>query len=202
VVAISCKWWDTLYGAVELARLVRRRLPKVTLVAGGQTATYFAEDLVLKSDFDAVVVAGCRVMASGRPSPALAHRVRRAVALYEAGHARRLVFTGGVGDFPPSEARAAADLAISLGVPASAIVLEDRSTSTEENARFAAELIGADASILVVSSAYHVFRCERVFGRHFAQVTGAGAIENPRPRIRGALREVLAVLSYGVLGRL
>lgn len=55
VVAISCKWWDTLYGAVELARLVRRRLPKVTLVAGGQTATYFAEDLVLKSDFDAVV---------------------------------------------------------------------------------------------------------------------------------------------------
>jgi radical SAM superfamily enzyme YgiQ (UPF0313 family) len=56
LVAISCKWWDTLYGAVELARLIRRRAPGVRLVCGGQTATFFAEDLVQKTDFDAVVL--------------------------------------------------------------------------------------------------------------------------------------------------
>ena len=55
VVAISCKWWDTLFGAVELARLVRERAPGVKLVTGGQTATYFAQDLVAKTEFDAVV---------------------------------------------------------------------------------------------------------------------------------------------------
>lgn len=55
VIAISCKWWDTLYGAVELARLIRKRVPYIKLVCGGQTATYFAQDIVAKTDFDAVI---------------------------------------------------------------------------------------------------------------------------------------------------
>lgn len=55
VIAISCKWWDTLYGAVELARLIRQRAPHVKLVTGGQTATYFAQDIVKKTEFDAVI---------------------------------------------------------------------------------------------------------------------------------------------------
>ncbi|OED36069.1 hypothetical protein AB833_28715 [Chromatiales bacterium (ex Bugula neritina AB1)] len=55
IIAISCKWWDTLFGAVELARLIRRRAPSVTLVAGGQTATYFARHLVQKTEFDVVI---------------------------------------------------------------------------------------------------------------------------------------------------
>ncbi|MEM6954809.1 MAG: YdcF family protein [Myxococcota bacterium] len=151
--------------------------------------------------YDAIVVAGCRVMASGRPSPALAQRVRRAVALYEEGRAETLGCTGGVGDHPPSEASAAADFAEELGVPRHAMVLEERSTSTDENARFAHEAIG-DGRVLVVTSAYHVFRCERVFGRYFDAVDGAGALEAFSPRTRGALREVFATVAYALLGRL
>ncbi len=44
-VAISCKWWDTLFGATEVARLVRRYYPEVQIVTGGQTATSFAQEL-------------------------------------------------------------------------------------------------------------------------------------------------------------
>ena len=152
--------------------------------------------------FDAIVVAGCRVMEDGEPSPALAHRVRKAVSLWRDGTAPLLVFTGGVGQHPPSEAEASARLAESLGVPRSAMQLEEHSTSTEENARLAAELIGADQRIVVVSSAYHVFRCKRVFGRHFAEVSGAGAVESAYPRVTGAIREVTAVVAYAILGRL
>ena len=55
IVAISCKWWDTLYGAIELARFVKSVAPEVKCVAGGQTATSFADDIVEKTDFDAVI---------------------------------------------------------------------------------------------------------------------------------------------------
>ena len=152
--------------------------------------------------FDAIVVAGCRVDPNGRASLTLARRTRHAVALFERGVAPKLVFTGGVGDYPPSEAEAAAVIARRAGVPGSAIVLEDRSTSTEENARFAAELIGEDARIVVVSDAYHIFRSQRVFRRYFAEVVGSGSLGPRSIRARGALREVLAVGIYGALGRL
>lgn len=153
-------------------------------------------------EFDVIVVAGCRVLESGAPSIALRRRVRVAVRLWKNGVAPQVVFTGGVGDHPPSEAEAAAQFAESLGVPRSAMHLESRSTSTEENARFAAEELGSDKRVVVVSSAYHVFRCERVFARHFDEVVGTGGIESAWPRSRGAIREVFALASYAVLGRL
>lgn len=152
--------------------------------------------------YDAIVVAGCRVMPDGLPSTDLARRIDRAVEHYHQGLADTLVFTGGVGAASVSEAEASARHAERLGVPREAMVLEARSTSTEENARFAAELVGRDARILVVSSAYHVFRCERVFGRHFSSVRGSGSVGNLGPRLEGALREVTALSAYAVLGRL
>ena len=53
--AISCKWWDTVYGAVEVAQYIRQHHPQVKLVTGGQTATSFAEEIVHKTVFDAVI---------------------------------------------------------------------------------------------------------------------------------------------------
>lgn len=53
--AISCKWWDTVYGATQVAEQIRRDHPQVKLVTGGQTATSFAEDLLTRTAFDAVV---------------------------------------------------------------------------------------------------------------------------------------------------
>jgi uncharacterized SAM-binding protein YcdF (DUF218 family) len=152
--------------------------------------------------YDAIVVAGCRVLPDGTPSLALQRRTEAAVALWRAGVAPRILFTGGVGDSPPSEALAASRYAETLGVPAQAMVLEDRSTSTAENARFAAETIGAHHRVVVVTDTYHVFRAERVFGRAFAEAEGVGSMARLDVRVRGALREVLAVGSYAVHGQL
>lgn len=152
--------------------------------------------------YDAIVVAGCRVDPGGQPSRALKRRTRLALDLWREGRAPKIVFTGGVGTFPPSEARAAADFALYLGLPADAAVLEDKSTSTEENAIHAAEVFGADARVLVVTDTYHVLRAERVFGRHFATSHGVGSRSLPSVRFRGALREVLAVGWYGLTGKM
>lgn len=155
---------------------------------------------------DAVVVAGCRVDPGGVPSPCLAARVDRGVALYEAGVAPLLVFTGGVGDNPPSEAAVAADRARSLGVPAAAIHTEERSTSTEENARYAATLTNPNGQrlerVVVVSDTWHTHRVARVFRRYFPTVATVGVHSPTGPRVLGALREVLALVYYAALGRL
>ncbi len=154
-----------------------------------------------RETFDAIVVCGCRVHRDGRASPALARRARLAAALHRRGLAPILVTTGGVGTPPPSEARAAAEIAMREGVPEHAIVLEERSTSTEENAREAARLVDAQR-VLVVTDAYHVFRAERVFRRYFDHAVAVGTTGSPGARARGALREVTALTAYALLGRL
>ncbi len=151
--------------------------------------------------FDAIVVLGCRVRSDGTASPTLARRARHAAALHRRGLAPIVVFTGGVGTYPPSEARAAAAVARADGLPEDAIVLEERSTSTEENAREAARLIDA-ARVVVVTDAYHAFRAERVFRRHFASAVAVGSRGPRSARVRGALREVTAVAAYALLRRL
>ncbi|MEM9071940.1 MAG: YdcF family protein [Myxococcota bacterium] len=163
---------------------------------------YGGRSLDPAAKFDAIVVAGCRAMPDGTPSMALRRRIERAVELWNAGMAPQIVFTGGVGDAPLSEASVSATYAESLGVPRSAMLLEERSTSTNENARFAAELLPREVAIIVVSDAYHVYRCERVFGRHFESVRGVGSYGDTWPRIKGAVREVVAVAAYAALGRL
>ena len=152
--------------------------------------------------WDAIVVLGSRVFPPRTPGTAMTARVTRAAELFHEGRAELVVLTGGVGDAGVAESEVAAELAESLGVPRDAMVLERESTSTEGNARFAAEVIEG-RRVLIVTDAYHVFRSERVFARYFDEVHGVGTV-NPRwwPRIRGALREVIAIAGYGLQGRL
>lgn len=156
--------------------------------------------------YDVIIVAGCRVDPNGQPSLALQRRTRLAVELWSQGRAPVIVFTGGVGTFPPSEARAAADYATQQGLPPEAAVLEERSTSTEENARFAASLLQdlglAHGRALLVTDGYHTFRARRVFAQRFAEVDAVGSQPSWSVRTRGALREVFAVLWYGATGKL
>ena len=151
--------------------------------------------------WDAIVVPGCAVRPDGTPSLALQRRVQHAGSAYEKGMAPRIVTTGGVGRYPPSEASVAAAFAVSLGVPKEALLEESMSCSTRENAAMAAELqIDGKPiynwNILVLSDGYHAWRCHRLFKRHFAQVTARGSVPGPRLRIRGALREVASILKF------
>jgi len=183
--------------------LWRRLLIGITLIWLGAAVTLdtYGRRATAAETWDAIVVAGCRVMPDGQPSHALEARTRKAVDLWRQGLAPVIVFTGGVGDTPPAESVAASNLALTLGVPTTALVLESTSASTEENARYASGILGG-GRIIVVSDAYHVFRCERVFARYFDEVRGAGALSPIWPRTRGAFREVAAVGYYAVKGRL
>ncbi|MEM8863434.1 MAG: YdcF family protein [Chloroflexota bacterium] len=109
---------------------------------------------------DAAIVLGAGVF-RGRPSPVLRSRIDHAVQLYEAGTVDRIVFTGGIGrNGTLSEAEVSANYAIARGVDPNDVLLEDKSTSTIENLRFAQE-IGEAAGLndyLIVSTPYHMLR--------------------------------------------
>ena len=153
--------------------------------------------------FDFIVVLGCRVLPNGLPCETLVRRAERAAELFHAGFADAVLATGGVGEDSGgvSEAEAIRTLLVDRGVPMERVLLEDRSTTTLENAAFSAALVGG-ASMLVVTDSYHALRAERVFRRHFPEAYAVGATPRPRIRVKGALREVFALARYRALGRI
>ena len=139
---------------------------------------------------DAIVVLGCGILPDGSPSGHLVRRVERGVALWRQGLAPVVVMTGG-GE--PSEAEAAVRHASRLGLPASVTILEDRSRTTEENARYCAELVEAQR-VLVVTDSYHVLRSGWIFGRFFPWIGTSAVIAPGLARYRNAMREILAIV--------
>ena len=144
--------------------------------------------------FDAIVVAGAQVWRGGKPSKALERRTLAAVELFKAGHAPRLVLTGGLGQHAPPAAQAAAELARAHGIPESAIVIEDRSLTTLENAAFSRELIGP-GRVLVVTDAYHVLRCEIIYAHYFPEARLVGVPLGRHAPVLDSLREVAALVA-------
>lgn len=111
---------------------------------------------------DVVVVLGAGLVGE-RVSALLAARLDRGLQLALAGGADAIVCSGGQGaDEVISEAAAMARY-LSGKVPEyMRVILEDSSTTTEENLRFSSQLITADvnpnAQVVVATSNYHVLR--------------------------------------------
>ncbi len=117
---------------------------------------------------DAIVVLGSRVYPGGRPGPSLTRRAAHAAALYAQGLAPLIICTGGQGDATvPSEASVACGLIAAAGVPPEALLLEDQSHSTEQNALYTAALLQprSAVTVLVVSDSYHLYRAALLFRR-------------------------------------
>lgn len=145
--------------------------------------------------YDAIVVPGARVHADGRPSPAFARRLQRAVERYQAGLAP-VVLVSGAGPGPEPEGRVGTRFAAELGVPEEALLAELFAGSTAENARLCAELVAG--RVWVVTCDFHVWRCRRLFAPHFAEVhvEGVAGSQWLRPR----LREAVSIAKYVVRG--
>lgn len=150
---------------------------------------------------DVLVVLGARVLPGGMPGGALRARVEHAAALYHAGVAPRLLLSGGVGEHGPSEARVARALAVGLGVPESACLLEEESHSTRDNARLSVRALRAAGltRAVVVSDPYHLLRARQLFRREGLEVGTSPALRTGRHlslphRVKWTLREALALL--------
>jgi uncharacterized SAM-binding protein YcdF (DUF218 family) len=115
---------------------------------------------------DVIIVLGAGLTDDGQPNWALSRRSEHAAALWKAGFAETIICTGGVGTrVTRSEADGCREVVEREGVPRSAIVLEDTSRSTEENAMNAKAIMDANGwqTAILVSDSYHVFRARYIF---------------------------------------
>jgi uncharacterized SAM-binding protein YcdF (DUF218 family) len=100
----------------------------------------------------------------------------RAAQLYFEGWAPMIIFSGGLGNFTKNmwtetEADLFAAIAMSMGVPAEAILIENRSTNTGENILFTQQLLTQKnldpQSFIVVQKPYMERRSYATFKQHW-----------------------------------
>ncbi|MDP4546867.1 YdcF family protein [Marinobacter sp. MDS2] len=121
---------------------------------------------------EAIVVLGGGVSPAGHGDlyPNLesgADRVWHAARLFHASKAPLVLLIGGSdpSHSAASEAEAMGQFMRDLGVPGQALVLENRSRNTSQNAEYSAEILAGHgiSRILLVTSAYHMPRARRLF---------------------------------------
>jgi len=108
-----------------------------------------------------VVVLGCLVRENG-PSLMLRRRMETALEYLRENPEAQAVVSGGQGENEPvSEADAMAEYLIANGIEADRIYKEDRSTNTQQNLSFSAEVIrreGLPERLVIVTDSYHQLR--------------------------------------------
>lgn len=115
---------------------------------------------------DAIVVLAGGVGESGKVGQGYEERVKYAVELYKKGFAKNVIFSSGYA-FVYSEPLVMKALAVSLGIPQDAVLIEDKARNTYENVKFTSEIIKGNGwkKILLISSPYHMRRVMLVFGK-------------------------------------
>lgn len=113
---------------------------------------------------DAIVVFAGGVGESGKAGEGYEERVEYAVKLYRQGYAKNIIFSSGY-MFVYKEPVIMKALAVSLGVPEEAILIEDKAANTYQNVKFSKKILDEKgwSKILLISSPYHMRRASLVF---------------------------------------
>ena len=174
----------TLLAACGLAWVIFWSLPASTLWAGGhleQLYPYRPPDQLPTAQ--AIVVFGGST-ANNRPNwfepydeTATISRVDTAARLYQAQRAPVVIVSGAALEGNVSESQIMASRLRQHGVPATAIIQEERSFTTYDNARYTAQLLDELQlhKVLLVTSALHMPRSMGVFRKQGVDPIAAGS---------------------------
>ncbi len=123
---------------------------------------------------DAVVVLGAEVLGPDRPSAAVRRRMTHGIEALARWHCDTLVVAGGVGPAGVSEASVMRRLALEMGVPPQAVVVEESSRNTLQQAANVAAMAREQGwqSLILVSDRFHLPRACFLFRRMGVRVVG------------------------------
>jgi len=204
-----------LYGApLKIAAAV---LVAYLVVFQTNVVWWLAEPLKISappSAADAIVVFAGGVGESGRAGVGVQERVAKAVALFRDGVAPRVIISSGF-VFTLQEAQMMRAIAVDNGVPADAIILEERATNTYENVAYTSGILRERGwqRIALVSSPYHMRRAMLTWKKVAPAVTVvASPPENSLfyahdrgaslEQIQGLLQEYAGIVYYWWVGRI
>ena len=152
--------------------------------------------------YDAIIVLGAQVREDGTPSVQLQWRLDAAAKAWRT-RAVPVVVCGAQGaDEPEPEAFVMKRVLEEAGVPGDMILTDPESRNTRENlenARRALMSEGADPTVLIVSSDYHVPRAMALAEDAGFKAAGLGSPCKPEYWIKNHFRETLAWVKYWVV---
>lgn len=144
---------------------------------------------------DYIVVLGSGIIGK-KVTPLFAARIERGMELLYSNPNAVLIMSGGQGpgeDIPESVAMAA--YAVGKGVDAERIIMEQKSVSTEENLLFSRKLMDKEApKIVIVTTAYHVFRALILAKQQGLKCVGFGAKTKWYFTLNALIREFVGYL--------
>lgn len=127
------------------------------------------EEAATLTDVDCILVLGCYVHDSGRPSDMLADRLRRGIELYQSGAAPKLLMSGDHGQKDYNEVKA-----MDEGIPSEDIFMDHTGFSTYESIFRARDVFAAD-KIIIVTQEYHLYRALHVANALGVEAYGVAA---------------------------
>ena len=231
VIAVVCALWShkrtaVFFSILGLGWMLLWSLPITSLYFGGKLERRYAyEEAARAPRADVIVVLGGNTQANRANwfepyNRATAFdRIDRAAALYLAGRAPKILLSGGALEGKVSEAQIMAKILRQRGVPESALILENNSRYTYENAQFSDQMMQSAQlkRALLVTSALHMPRALATFikrGIDTMPASSAPQITLPEdvelnpwlPQIRSLeasrtiIKEYLGLLGYWLRG--
>ena len=171
-----------------------------TIITGIKTAKH-----IPAFDKDYIIIHGCQIRKDGTLTKLLQSRVDRAIEfskMQKDKTGKDLIFvpSGGKGtDEVISEGEAMKRYLLENGISEDKILVETASTSTEENIKFAKELLekdfgSADYKAAFSTTNYHVFRTGMLAEQHGLKAEGIGSKTKAYFWINAFVREFIATL--------
>ena len=206
-------WWDYYVSGSQTEVMVHDMLTNLVaaiylyfecMMVGTMVADAIAARYEPEKDKDYIIVLGCAIRKDGTPTPLLRGRLDRALAFAReqektTGKAPVFVLSGGQGpDEVISEAACMARYLSEQGVGEERMILEDRSTDTEENMGNSKALIFArdpGAKVAFSTTNYHVFRSGLKARRVKMRALGMGAKTKWYFWPNAAVREFVGLLT-------
>lgn len=172
-------------------------------VTGGLIVS--AASATAPAGLDYLVVLGASLKPDGTPKKTLQLRLDAAVEYLRANPSTVCVVSGGQGnDEPQTEAQGMAAYLQQQGIESARIMLEDKSTSTTENLRFSAKLIGSkSANVGIVTNNFHVYRALQIARKlGYTNVHGIAAPTEVQYLPQATLRECFGIAQHLILGKI
>ncbi|EOO26608.1 cytoplasmic protein [Bacillus cereus BAG1X2-3] len=154
-------------------------------------------------DAEYIIVLGSKVNGT-KPSYSLQYRIDKAAEYLKSHEKTIAIVSGGQGKGEDiSEALAMKQGLIKQNIAEDRIIMEDKSTSTDENITFSKPLIPADMKKgMIVTNDFHMFRAKKIAAKQGLQLEGLPA-KTPKPIIIPSnVREYLAITQYWFMNRI